>query len=349
MEKKRLINCDILRILAFLFVISVHSISYIGFYSTINEGPTMWLLNILRCLFIICVPLFILLTGYFMSKKELNKSYLKKIIRIIITYLICSILCFIIINLMEGNKGELTIPKYIAGILSYSAAPYAWYVNMYLSLFLIIPFLNIAWNNLKDKKQRQHLLLIVFIIGILPNAVNIFNLQDPSWWLNPSSSRAYHQLVPNFFEGPTYVLLYYYLGCYLKEYKLNLSIRKSLIFLLITLLVNGTFNYYRNYNAYFEWGSYVGYASLESLIVTILFVNIILRAYLVSAIFDRWFYPILNANTRTLTERLPYLLLMVPTTFICSLIVSYLVELLISLSKKVIIRVKNKIDAKKVA
>lgn len=274
--------------------------------------------------------------------------------------------------MIEGNKGELTIPKFIAGILSYSAAPYAWYVNMYLSLFLIIPFLNIAWNNLKDKKQKQYLLLILFIIGILPNAVNIFNLQDPSWWLNPSSSRAYHQLVPNFFEGPTYVLLYYYLGCYLKEYKLNLSIRKSLIFLLITLLVNGTFNYYRNYNAYFEWGSYVGYASLESLIVTILFVNIILKlkikvkkertikiiskmsyltfgAYLVSAIFDRWFYPILNANTRTLTERLPYLLLMVPTTFICSLIVSYLVELLISLSKKVIIRVKNKIDAKKVA
>ena len=79
MEKERLINCDFLRILALIFVISVHSISYIGFYSTINEGPTMWLLNILRCLFIICVPLFILLTGYFMSKKELNKSYLKKL------------------------------------------------------------------------------------------------------------------------------------------------------------------------------------------------------------------------------------------------------------------------------
>ena len=77
--KTRNINCDFLRIIALLFVISVHSLLYIGFYDTVNDGPTMILLNIARCLFITCVPIFMILSGYLMSKKEFNRKYLQKI------------------------------------------------------------------------------------------------------------------------------------------------------------------------------------------------------------------------------------------------------------------------------
>ena len=369
MKKERLINCDILRILALIFVISVHSLSYIGFYSTITEGPTMLFSNMLRCLFMSCVPIFIILSGYLMSKRELNKKYLFKIVRILITYLICSILCFILINIIEGNT-KLSVINFISGILSYSAAPYAWYVNMYLGLFLIIPFLNILWNNLKDKRQKQYLLLILFIIGILPNAINIFNLEDPSWWLNPASSREYHQLVPNFWMETTYVILYYFIGCYLKDYKLKLSRKNNIILLILSIILFGLFNYYRNYNALFGWETYVGYASLEVLIVTILVVNLILNlkinikstkvtkiiskvsyltfgAYLVSAIFDKWLYPILNEHTNTLLERLPYLLLIIPIITILSLVLSYFVELLSKLLNKIGCLIINKGRLKK--
>ena len=361
--KQRSINCDLLRILALLFVIGVHTLLNTNFYYTITKGPVMLFLHICRCLFMSCVPIFIILSGYLMSKKELNKSYLKKIIRIIATYLICSTLCFILIHVIEGNTSELSIINYTSGILSFSAAPYAWYVEMYIGLFLLIPFLNILWNNLKNKRQKQYLLLILFVLGILPNAVNIFNLQDPSWWLNPASSKAYHQLVPDFWVGTTYVILYYFIGCYLKEYKLNISRNKNIIFLLLSIILFGIFNYYRNYNALFEWGSYVGNESLEVLVVTVLVVNLILNlkidirsseltkviakisyltfgAYLLSAIFDRWLYPILNSHTNTIAERLPYLLLLVPIIFILSTILSYLVDLFIILGKKIIQKVK---------
>lgn len=368
MKKERLINCDILRILALIFVISVHSLSFIGFYSTITEGPTMLFSNMLRCLFMSCVPIFIILSGYLMSKRELNKKYLFKIVRILITYLICSILCFILINIIEGKTNELSIFNFISGLLSYSAAPYAWYVNMYIGLFLIIPFLNILWNNLKEKRQKQYLLLVLFIIGILPNAVNIFNFKDPSWWLNPASSRSYHQLIPNYWSGITFVILYYFIGCYLKDYKLKLSRKKNIILLILSIILFGLFNYYRNYNALFGWETYVGNASLEVLIVTVLVVNLILNlkidikspkvtkiiskvsyltfgAYLVSAIFDRWLYPILNEHTNTLLERLPYLLLMIPSITVLSLALSYLVELLSKLLQKIgnLIINKNKL------
>ncbi len=329
----------------------------------------MLLLNMLRCLFMSCVPIFIILSGYLMSKKELNKKYLFKIVRILITYLLCSILCFVLINIIEGNLSKLSIFNFLFNLLSYTAAPYAWYVNMYISLFLLIPFLNILWNNLKGKKYKLYLLLILFLIGILPNTINIFNVSDLNWWLNPASSRTYNQLVPNFWQETTYIILYYFIGCYLKDYKIKLSKRKNIILLLLSIILFGVYNYYRNYNALFGWETYVGYSSLEVLIITFLIVNLVLNlkiniksskisniiskisyltfgTYLLSAIFDKWLYPILNKHANMLLECLPYLLLMVLIITICSLITSYLVEILIILSKKAIISLKAKIDEK---
>ena len=287
-----------------------------------------------------CVPIFIVLSGYLMSKKELNKKYLSKITRIITTYIICSIVCYILIPLVKNSDIRgLSIKGCITSILSFKAAPYSWYVNMYFGLFLIIPFLNVLWNNLK-KKQKQYLILILFIIGILPNSINIFNFDNLTWWLSSSSSRAYQQLIPNYWGGITYIIFYYFIGCYLKEYKLNISRRKNVFLLILSLGLFGLFNYYRNYNALFEWASYVDYSSIEVIVVTILLVNLILNiklnlknkrdikaiskisyltfgAYLLSAIFDNWFYPILINNTTTLLSRVPYLLLIIPAILFC--------------------------------
>ena len=363
--KTRNINCDFLRIIALLFVISVHSLLYIGFYDTVNDGPTMILLNIARCLFITCVPIFMILSGYLMSKKEFNRKYLQKIIRIISTYFLCSLMCIIAVYFIE-NQEMLPLKDYFFQILSFKAAPYSWYVNMYLGLFLLIPFLNILWNNLKGQKPKQYLIVILFIIGILPNSINIFNFDSLNWWLEPSSSRLYQQLIPDYWATTTYIILYYFIGCYLKEYKLKLSIKKNIVFLLTFIIIFGLFNYYRNFNALFEWGSYVGYSSIEVVITTILFVNLILNfkinikskkildfigkisyltfgAYLLSAIFDRYFYPILQSHTNTLIQRIPYLFLLIPVIFIFSLLLSWIVELMITFGKKIILLLKNKI------
>ena len=34
---------------------------------------------------------------------------------------------------------------------------YSWYVNMYIGLFILIPFLNTIWQNLKTEKQKKYL------------------------------------------------------------------------------------------------------------------------------------------------------------------------------------------------
>lgn len=360
--KQRNINCDILRIIAFTFVVMVHCLSFIEFYRTINEGPIMLVLNILRCLFMTCVPLFIILTGYLMNKKELNKDYIKKISRIIITYILCSIICLIFLHYIE-NREVLDIKDYIFSILSFKAAPYSWYVNMYLGLYIIIPFLNILWKNLKTKKNKQQLIIVLLILFVLPTITNIFNFYDSNWWINPSLSTNYQILIPNYWLGNGYPILYYYIGCYLKEYKINISKIKNIIIMLMFLIIFGIFNFYRNYNSTFDWGMYTEYYSFEVCIISILLSNLILNninikiknktinviikkvsyltfgAYLLSRIFDVMLYPLIINKTIYIKERLPYCIPIILGIIVGSLFLSFITDIIQSIIIKIIKKV----------
>ena len=75
MQKERNINLDLIRTVAVISVISVHFFLNSGFYSLPLLGKTMYISTVFRTLFMICVPLFLLLTGYLMNKKELSKKY----------------------------------------------------------------------------------------------------------------------------------------------------------------------------------------------------------------------------------------------------------------------------------
>ena len=59
MEKSsRKYDLDVIRVLAIIFVLTVHAMNYIGYYSIPNEGVLMYILSIVRVLVVTCVPLF---------------------------------------------------------------------------------------------------------------------------------------------------------------------------------------------------------------------------------------------------------------------------------------------------
>lgn len=360
--KQRIINCDILRIIAFFFVICVHSLLHTGFYQEANSGIIMIILNILRCLFIVCVPLFIILTGYLMGEKELNKKYIYKLFKIILTYLLCSITYIVFAKLvLKSSFG-------IGSILAYNGTPYAWYINLYICLYLIIPFLNILWKNLKSKKQKQYLIIILCILIVLPTFINIHN-PSLSWLLNPSAQRSYTKFIPDYFMGQFWPVLYYFIGRYLHEYQLKISKQKNIILLIIFIVLFGIFNFYRNYNTTFIWEIYEEYYSFESLIVAILLANLILHnwkiniknksftkiiekisgltlgAYLLSYIFDLTYYSILNKHFLLLKDKLIYFIPIIFAVCISSLLLAYVIDLI----QNLLTRFANNLYAKIIA
>ena len=83
---------DIIRIFSLFCVICVHFFLNIKFYDNIVIGKKMFLMTTIRNFFMICVPMFITLTGYLMSDKKINNKYYIGIIKIIVTYILCSII-----------------------------------------------------------------------------------------------------------------------------------------------------------------------------------------------------------------------------------------------------------------
>ena len=207
--KKRDSSLDILRIIAVFTVLSVHFFLHNGFYSQTIEGTPMYVAVVMRTLFSVCVPLFMLLTGYLMSKKELSKKYYSGITKTLVVFVISTLACMIYKNIAQGDVFDLK--SFILGTLDFTGSNYSWYIEMYIGLFLLTPFLNLAYGKLKNKKQKQVLLVTAVFLTIIPSLFNIFNFGSLDWWTNPTSSDEFQKLVPSWWQG-FYPVAYYLRG-----------------------------------------------------------------------------------------------------------------------------------------
>ena len=344
--QKRSAAADILRCLAFFFVVSVHFLLHNGFYSQTVEGKRMFVMVMMRALFIICVPLFIMLSGYLLRKKTLSRQYYTRIGKILLTYVLCSLVCMAY-SMIFLHK-PLTIGDIFLKLLNFTGAQYAWYIEMYLGLFLLIPFLNIVYNHLPSQKWKAVLILSFVILTSLPSVLNVYNLTDPSWWALPSASKEYNKLVPAWWTG-MYPITYYFIGCYISEYGLKLKTSWNALLVVVCTLVSGIYSYWRSHGSVFVSGVWCGYASLFNVVLTTLvftlFINLnydkfppiltrffqnisglCLGGYLISWVFDTIFYPMLLEKVPVVQQRVEYYFLIVPAVTILSLLATYVIS-----------------------
>lgn len=346
MDIKKLQNrnasMDIIRIVAAFTVLSVHFFLHNGFYSQIVEGVPMYIMVLMRTLFSVCVPLFMILTGYLMSHKTLSRKYYSGISKTLIVFVLATLACMIF-KAVHDNE-PLSLKSFILGTLDFTGANYSWYIEMYIGLFLLVPFLNLAYNKLKNKRQKQVLVLTLVFLTIIPTLFNIFNFDNPAWWSDPKSSDTFAKLVPSWWMG-FYPIAYYFTGCYIREYGIRLKTRSMLVLFLLAILIFGTFNFYRSYGTTFKSGIYVYWYGFEPYILSVLLFVLLSRIktdnmnekvkfvlwkvsdlalgiYLISYIFDMLVYPVLNEKITTMTDRLPFYFVTVPIVFICSMLAS---------------------------
>ena len=353
-------SLDIIRCLALLTVAGVHFFLHSDYYNTPIVGGKMYAFTLIRQFCMICVPLFIILSGYLMSKHTVSAKFYKKIIYILSIYFMASVCCTLFKVLYQNEQFNLI--KFVQKILNFSAAPYSWYVEMYIGLFLLCPFLNSAYNNLKSKKEKTVLILTMLFLSALPHIVNIYR-PDLQWFSNPTSSQSYVKLIPSYWTT-LYPISYYFLGCYLKEFKLKIKPRNIFLLSVLTFFISGTFAYYRSYGAKFIRGSWQDHPSLLVVIQTVLLFaffdnlnyekapaklsrilaklsSITFGAYLLSWIFDTAFYKILKQHAPTMPEQFNYFIIITLASYICSLAASYVLELIYSLISRLLLKIKS--------
>ena len=152
---KRDANLDLIRSVAIVFVLLLHFVMGSGWYGMPDLGFAGWTMELCRALFVSCVPLFLLLSGYLCAEKTLSARYYLGLVRIYVVYLLsCALSLFVRIVVLKEDIG---LRQAVGSIFSHQANEYSWYVSMYTGLFLLIPFLNAGYAALKSRRQNSRL------------------------------------------------------------------------------------------------------------------------------------------------------------------------------------------------
>lgn len=348
----RNVNIDLIRCVAVFCVVSIHFFLNNGFYSQPVEGRAMFIMTCMRSLFTVCVPLFMIMTGYLMGNRNffpLNKKYYFRLSKTICPYIIITV--FIFLFQIYYLKQRLTFSDALFNLLSYQQ--YSWYVNMYIGMYLLIPFLNLIWTNLQSEKEERILLLILVLVTILPSLFNIYDFKTDGWWNHPGSSAEFQQILPNWWVG-IYPVTYYYAGAYIARHRIAAKMKAGIWFLLLLICVFafGGFNYYRSQGTFFVWGAWCDWNGFWTFIEGILvfcflealplqktpacikavlrwFANLSFGIYIASWIMDQIVYPKLNEKIPVMTDRLQAYFPTVFIVFIGAACISFVADMIV--------------------
>ena len=216
---------DIIRSLAIAFVVCGHFFLHSAFNKTIFSGIDMFALGMGQTLFLTNVCLFMMLTGYLNINKQISKAYYKGGLRVLVSYFLLSVLTIFFRKYYLND--EYSLGQWLMKITDFSAIPYAWYIEMWIGLFLLTPFLNILWKGIASKSNKQLLIATLFIMTALPDFTNRYGLY----------------LMPGYWYSAAYPLIYFFLGCYTKEYQPTISKWYLGVGIIALCLLNPLFNF----------------------------------------------------------------------------------------------------------
>lgn len=219
--KDKSISLDIFRLIAAFLIVAIHTYPFIS----INESVDFVFTHVI-CR--IGVPLFLMITGYFilpkaLENKEVIKNYIVKIIKI---YVICMII-YLPVNIYAHKlDGILNVLK---DIFLNGTFYHLWYFPA-LILGIIITYAII--KNTKPNVAKT-LFIILFVIGLFGDSY--YGISEKF-----ELTKSIYNVIFDIFEytrnGLFYVPIFLYIGYMIKNTDIKIS-KKSNIILIITFLI----------------------------------------------------------------------------------------------------------------
>ncbi len=210
---------------------------------------------VIRNSLLACIPLFLMLTGYLCSQKKVSAAYFKGILPLLTTYVLVCVM--LLLRRVLLHHREMTLWEAIIRILAIDDGPieYAWYVEMYIGLYLLIPFLNLIYHNLATRKEKQILLAVFLFLTMAPLCFNDIDWLTPGFLKQLNLSRKSQDILPDWWKR-LWPLTYYFLGACLREYDIKIPKWKNLTLLAGSVLLFGMLDFYRSWGGEFrELGS----------------------------------------------------------------------------------------------
>ena len=298
-SKQRAFGPDVVRVLALILLLWLHFFLRNGFYYRPVNTTAMTIAAAGRCVFMCCIPLFLMLTGYLKCGKEWKKGYYAGLFPMLLSWAIVSVICLWYNVCVAGQ--QKTAWEWLCLFFDFKLANYSWYLEMYIGLLLVSPFLNMAWNHLQTRRQHTAMVLVFAFLTFLPNTFNGITL-DGEHVLN---------LLPNYWTS-LYFFTYYLIGCWIRTYRPKLNSVICVISAVTVALCFGVINRYTGgAEGDFYDGFNISYSHLGTVVISVfLFLGtyrlecscawirktmavlsgVTLEMYLISCVFDQPLY-----------------------------------------------------------
>jgi len=218
---KRHYGLDILRVLACYMVVQIHSgeFYYIGPIGEVLNTPGARTVGWINSLFRSCVPLFVMLSGYFLFPvTDLKKFLTKRLTRILIPFVIWSVLYAFyqhfrgVTSLEQAFINVLRIPVNLA-----METGHLWFVYMLIGIYLFAPIIS-RWMQDSSKKEMEYFLFFWIITLLVPYIHQIFPM---IWGEVPWNN---HPMLHYFMGYLGYVVLANYLKKFYPQPSVNANI-----------------------------------------------------------------------------------------------------------------------------
>lgn len=160
--KERNSNYELMRIISMCMIILWHIILHGHVIENCVSGSAKVISELLLFFIIVHVNSFVLVTGYFNSDKDFKQSKIWSLINSCLFYKILAVIIFSTLGFIKLTDVQLMRELFVLNIEEY------WFINVYIFLYLLSPFINILIKNLDKKKYKKLLILLLVIFCIIP-------------------------------------------------------------------------------------------------------------------------------------------------------------------------------------
>lgn len=168
MKRERQSNIELLRIIAACGVVFLHYCGYAhgaygGDHVEINSMNET-VMHILIAIVIGASNLFVIISGYFMS--QTNKRTVGRAITLIFQVQLYQVVQYLLLIVVERRQVS-------GGVICARLVPDNWFVILYITLYLISPLINTAFNSINKQSKIIAVALILFLFSFWPTVVDI--------------------------------------------------------------------------------------------------------------------------------------------------------------------------------
>ena len=195
-RKERMSNFELMRIISMFMIVVWHVITRNELVRN-TSGTVSLVLSFLQFFLAVLVNSFILLSRYFQVDKKIK---IKKVIDLLFTswfYRCLAVIIFVSLGLVTFSYVDI-----IKEISFLDITDNYWFINLYIALYLLAPFLNTMIKNFDQKGHRRCLITMTILFSIIPIITNGKNIDNTGFSIIP-------------------FIYLYLIGAYLRKYPLK--------------------------------------------------------------------------------------------------------------------------------